>query len=139
MAALSEEVENAAAEGCEIVALMAPVRVESENDKVIGLTVKPQVIGEVKCGRPAPYGADLPEQVIPCDIIIVAIGQEIESAEFEAEGVPTKWGCMVTDLAAKVTTKDGVFAGGDAVSGPATAIRAIEAGKVAAANIESLR
>lgn len=136
MTALPEEVENAAAEGCEIVTLMTPVRVESENDKVIGLTVKPQVIGEVKRGRPAPYGADLPEQVIPCDIIIVAIGQEIEFAEFEAEGVPTKWGCMVTDLAAKVTTKDGVFAGGDAVSGPATAIRAIEAGKVAAANID---
>ena len=136
MTALPEEVENAAAEGCEIVTLMAPVRVESENDKVTGLVVKPQVIGEVKRGRPAPYGADLPEQVIPCDIIIVAIGQAIESADFEAEGVPTKWGCMVTDPATKVTTKDGVFAGGDAVSGPATVIRAIEAGKVAAANID---
>lgn len=136
MTALPEEIEGAIAEGCEVVTLMTPVRIENKDDKVTGLAVKPQVIGEVKRGRPAPYAADLPERIISCDIVIVAIGQSIESSDFEAEGIPFNHGRMATDAATKVAEKEGVFAGGDTVSGPATVIRAIEAGKVAAANID---
>ena len=78
----------------------------------------------------------MPERIISCDIVIVAIGQSIESSDFEAEGIPFNHGRMATDAATKVAEKEGVFAGGDTVSGPATVIRAIEAGKVAAANID---
>ena len=68
--------------------------------------------------------------------MIVAIGQGIESKSFEKYGIPVKRG--VIDALSWSGIKDipGVFAGGDCVTGPATVIRAIAAGKVAAANID---
>ena len=73
---------------------------------------------------------------IPCDIIIVAIGQGIETQPFEEYGVPIKRGVIDAMASSDVENIDGVFAGGDCVTGPATVIRAIAAGKVAAANID---
>ena len=89
-----------------------------------------------KSGRPRPNKADLPEVRIPADIIVVAIGQGIEIQGFEQAGVPIKRGTFVAGLSGQVGDMDNVFAGGDCVTGPATAIRAIAAGKVAAANID---
>lgn len=65
------------AEGAEIQALMAPVRIEADEDGcAAALWVQPQIIGEAdKSGRPRPNKADLPEVRIPADIIVVAIGQ----------------------------------------------------------------
>ncbi len=137
MTALPEEVEGAAAEGCEIAELLAPVCIESDaQGNVTGLVVQPQRIGPYDRGRPAPRKADAPEQVIGCDIIIVAIGQAIDSGHFEESGVPAKRGRLGVGPDGGVRGVDGVFAGGDCVTGPATVIRAIEAGKVAAANID---
>ncbi len=68
--------------------------------------------------------------------MIVAIGQAIEAQPFEAVGVTTRRGAIQTDPTSAVPGVDNVFAGGDAVSGPATVIRAVAAGKVAAANID---
>ena len=73
---------------------------------------------------------------IPADIIVVAIGQGIEIQGFEQAGVPIKRGVFVAGLSGQVGDMDNLFAGGDCVTGPATAIRAIAAGKVAAANID---
>ena len=67
---------------------------------------------------------------------IVAIGQGIEIQGFEQAGVPIQRGAFVAGLSGQVRDMDSVFAGGDCVTGPATAIRAIAAGKVAAANID---
>ena len=67
----------------------------------------------------------------------MAIGQAIVATPFEAIGVTTKWGAIQADLTSSVPGVDNVFAGGDAVSGPATVIRAVAAGKVAAANIDN--
>ncbi len=136
MTALPEEIEGAIAEGCEIMPLLAPVRVENDGEKVTGIVVRPQVIGAYDRGRPKPYNADLPEETIPCDIIIVAIGQAIDSGHFAESGVPLKWDQLVANAGGAVENLDGVFTGGDCVSGPSTVIKAIEAGKVAAANID---
>ena len=137
MTALSEEVEGAMAEGCEILPLKAPVRIETdEQDRVTGLVVQPQVIGEVKGGRPAPRNADQPEEIIPCDVILMAVGQKVDSKSFEQAGMPTKWGNLVAADDGSIPGMEGVFSGGDCVSGPATVILAIEAGKVAAASID---
>ena len=55
MTALPEEIEGAMAEGCEVLPLKAPVRIETDDDgAVTALVVQPQVIGEVRGGRPAP-------------------------------------------------------------------------------------
>ena len=138
MTALPDEVTGAMAEGAEIEALMAPVRIEAdENGCAAALWVQPQIIGEAdKSGRPRPNKADLPERRIPADIIVVAIGQGIEIQGFEQAGVPIKRGVFVAGLSGQVGDMDNLFAGGDCVTGPATAIRAIAAGKVAAANID---
>ena len=138
MTALPDEVTGAMAEGAEIQALMAPVRIEADEDGcAAALWVQPQIIGEAdKSGRPRPNKADLPEVRIPADIIVVAIGQGIEIQGFEQAGVPIKRGVFVAGLSGQVGDMDNLFAGGDCVTGPATAIRAIAAGKVAAANID---
>ncbi|MBE5757239.1 MAG: FAD-dependent oxidoreductase [Clostridiales bacterium] len=137
MTALPEEVIGAKEEGCEIVELQAPVRVEfNDKDEVTGLVVQPQIIGAFDRGRAKPFKANKPEEVIPCDIIIVAIGQEIENQYFAEQNIPTKWDQIVADDEAIIKGHDGLFSGGDCVSGPLTVIKAIEAGKVAANSID---
>ncbi len=137
MTALPDEIEGAMAEGVEVEPLKAPVRVEvDENGKVLGLVVQPQIIGEVKGGRPSPKKADKPEELIPCDIVLMAVGQAVDSGDFAEAGVPTKRDNIITLEDSSVPGMAGVFSGGDGVSGPATVILAISAGKVAAANID---
>ena len=138
MTALPDEVTGAMAEGAELLTLMAPVRIEADEEgNAAALWVQPQLIGEAdKSGRPRPNKADLPERRIPADIIVVAIGQGIEIQGFEQAGVPIKRGTFVAGLSGQVGDMGNLFAGGDCVTGPATAIRAIAAGKVAAANID---
>ncbi len=137
MTALPEEIEGAMAEGCEILPLKAPVAVETHADgTVAALVVQPQVIGEVRGGRPAPRDADHPQERIPCDVILMAVGQTVDSASFAQAGVPTKRDTIITGDDGSVPGLEGVFSGGDCVSGPATVILAIEAGKVAAASID---
>ncbi len=138
MTALPDEISGALAEGAELMTLAAPVRIESDDAGVAtALWVQPQLIGESdKAGRPRPNKAALDEIRVPADVIVVAIGQGIEIQGFTQAGVPIKRGTFVADSATSVGDMDNVFAGGDCVTGPATAIRAIAAGKVAAANID---
>ena len=138
MTALPDEISGAMAEGAEIMTLAAPVRIESDDDGVArALWIQPQIIGEAdKAGRPRPNKAQLDEKRLEADVIVVAIGQGIEIQGFTQAGVPIKRGTFVADSATAVGDMDNVFAGGDCVTGPATAIRAIAAGKVAAANID---
>ena len=139
MTALPEEVAGAQAEGCEVLQLMAPVKVAVKDGAVTGLVVKPQISGAIKGGRPAPVNSSEPEETIPCDIIIVAIGQDIDSKAFAADGVDVKRGALVASGAGEVKAggkkMEGVFTGGDCYTGPATVIRAIDAGRCAAENI----
>lgn len=137
MTALKEEVEGAEAEGCDVLELIAPVKIEKDEEgKVKGLWVQPQMISNVKRGRPAPKNANKEMEFIPCEMVQVAIGQDIESDYFAELGIPTKWGQLMSDTTCQFEGIEGVFAGGDCATGPATVIKAIAAGKVAAANID---
>ena len=137
MTALPEEVEGAIADGCEILQMEAPVRIEKdENGKVAALWVKPQIAGAIKWGRPAPMPATAEEVRIPCQRVLVAIGQGIDSQRFGDFGLPIQRGRISAFNTAGIKGAEGIFAGGDCVTGPATVIRAIAAGKVAAANID---
>ena len=142
MTALPEEAEGAIAEGAELLTLMAPVRIEPGPDgHAAALWVQPQIPGLVRGGRPAPAPAEQAEVRIPADVIIVAIGQGIETNAFERAGIPIHRGTIEalsnsSIAGASGALASGVFAGGDCVTGPASAIRAIAAGKVAAANID---
>ena len=138
MTALPEEVEGAVAEGVELVTLQAPVRIETDaNGHATALWTQPQIIGEMdKKGRPAPEKAKRSEKRIAADVVVVAIGQGVETHGFEQTKIAIKRGAFVTEASGQIDNMDGVFAGGDCVTGPATVIRAIAAGKVAAANID---
>lgn len=137
MTAQDAEIAGAQAEGCEVLELTAPLAIETgEEGRVSGLRVQPQIIGEPRRGRPAPRAAATPELVIPCERVFVAIGQDIDSKPFEDMGIACKWGCVVTDSDGAVPNFDGLFSGGDCQTGPATVIRAINAGRVASANID---
>ena len=140
--ALEEEVEGAEAEGCDVLELMSPVRIkQDEEGNAIGLIVKPQMISRVSHGRPAPKAAAKDEVLLESDLIVVAIGQGIETKSFEEHGIKVQRGVISALNTGNITPQDGemsegVFAGGDCVTGPATVIKAIAAGKVAAANID---
>ncbi len=138
MTALPEEVEGAIAEGAELYSLKSPHKIEAdENGNVVALWVEPQIISAVDAwGRPRPIHADVPLQRIPCDVVVVAIGQGIETSALEEAGVKIKRGTIDAMSDSEIENIEGVFAGGDCVTGPATVIRAIAAGKVAAANID---
>lgn len=137
MTALPEEVEGAIAETCEVMPMMAPVRIETTEDgKVKALVVQPQIPGAYDRGRPKPVKADKPEVTIECDYVIAAIGQAIDSNDFAQAGVPTNRGKILAGFNTLIGDSGMIFSGGDCVDGPATIIRAIEAGKTAAANID---
>ena len=139
MTAQAEEVEGAIAEGAEVLTLQAPLRIEAdENGHAAALWTQPQIIGEMdKAGRPRPGTADVEPLRIPADTIIVAIGQGIETRGLEQTGIKIqRGGALLADSSTQLPDMVGVFAGGDCVTGPATVIRAIAAGKAAAANID---
>ena len=139
MTAQSEEVEGAIAEGAEVLTLHAPLRIESDDQNhVTALWAQPQIIGEFdSAGRPRPNTAEVPPLRIPADTVIVAIGQGIESRGLEESGIKLqRSGTLTARPDTQLPNMEAVFAGGDCVTGPATVIRAIAAGKAAAANID---
>lgn len=140
MTALDEEIDGAIAEGCNLIELKAPARIlGDDNSNVKALVVQPQMSGESDAsGRPRPVPANAPEETIPCQIIISAIGQGIDYDEFKETDIVVneRRGLFVTNPANEAQGNPGIYAGGDCVTGPSTVINAIAAGKVAAANID---
>ena len=137
MTALPGEINGAVAEGIELQTLKAPAAINvDENNHVKGIYVTPQMVSTIKNGRASvrPTGED--DIYIPCDVLVVAIGQNIETAHFEAAGIPVSRGKILTTSTGAVEDMPDVYAGGDCSSGPATVIKAIAAAKVVAANID---
>ena len=134
-----EEVEHAEAEGIEFQLLNNPVRiVGDENGFVKGIEVQRQELGEPDAkGRRSPVPVPGSEWVLECDTVIIAIGtspnplirQTTKGLNF------TKKGGIDADEFG-VTSREGVFAGGDAVTGAATVILAMGAGKEGAKSID---
>ena len=138
MTALDEEIESAIAEGVEMIALESPVRIEAdEQGRVRALITQPQMIGPVRGGRPAPLNASKPERRTEADIVLVAVGQAVVVDPFEQFGMTAVRGRFAADDMLAAEGFDNVFTGGDCQTGPATVIRAIAAGKVAARNIDN--
>ena len=139
MTALPDEIGGAIAEGCALVQLKAPSRITTnKRGEVQALWVKPQIAGQAdSSGRPRPVDSSEPEEKIPCDIIISAIGQATDIQFFEAFGIPVFRGNIQAKKNSVVDNVLGTYAGGDCVTGPSTVINAVAAGKVAAANIDA--
>ena len=136
MPCLMEEVEAAEAEGVQIDFLVAPVRVERKGGK-LSLTCQRMELGPPdKSGRASPVpipGSEFEEQAT---CVIAAIGQSVDFDPLgSAQVTLSKWG-IAADPKTLATNLPGVFAGGDAVTGPDLAVRAVAAGKLAAASVD---
>ena len=137
MTALRAEIDSAMQEGVEMMTLQAPDHIEVEDGRAVALHTQPQFIGPVKRGRPAPQKADKPLVRVSADVVLIAVGQDIESAPFEETGMQADRTYFEADDGLKsVGSLDNVFVGGDCQVGPKTVIIAIGAGKVAARNID---
>ena len=140
MPAREEEIENAFEEGIEPHLLTNPVRIlGDEKGWVTGLECVRMELGEPDdSGRRRPVAIEGSEHVIDVDMVVVAIGQGpnplLTSTTPDLER--TKWGNIVADEETGRTSKEGVFAGGDIVTGAATVILAMGAGKKAARSID---
>lgn len=141
MPARVEEVHHAKQEGVEFKNLCNPVEVlGDENGRVCGLKCIRMELGEPDAsGRRRPIEVPNSEFVLDVDTVIMSIGTSPNPLiSSTTEGLDTnKWGCLVvTEDGA--TTKDKVYAGGDAVTGAATVILAMGAGKTAAESIHKI-
>lgn len=141
MPARLEEVHHAKEEGVEFQNLCNPVEIlGDENGRVNGLKCIRMELGEPdESGRRRPVAIPDSEFVLDVDTVIMAIGTSPNPLiSSTTEGLDTnRWGCLIVneDMA---TTKDKVYAGGDAVTGAATVILAMGAGKTAAASIDEI-
>ncbi len=137
MTALPDEIEGAVAEGIELQTLKAPASLDiDDKNQIRGIYVTPQMVSSIKNGRAGIRPTGEPDVYIPCDILVIAIGQNIETRHFEEAGIPVERGKIVTRNTGAFEHMPGVFAGGDCASGPASVIKAIAAAKVVAANID---
>jgi glutamate synthase (NADPH/NADH) small chain len=140
MPAREEEIENAFEEGIEPRLLTNPIRIlGDEKGWVKGLEcVQMELTEPDDSGRRRPVPVEGSEHVIDVDMVVVAIGQGpnplLTSTTPDLE--LTKWGNIVADEETGRTSKKGVFAGGDIVTGAATVILAMGAGKIAAQSID---
>jgi len=149
MPAHESEVEEAEAEGVRLQLLAIPEKIEGSGGRATGLTsLKAELVRSEKGGRPRPTAIKGSEFTIEADTIIVAIGQkpklcyEEEGRRVlflpEREGVrTTKWGTIEADPDTLQTARPQVFAGGDVVSGAATVIEAVAAGRKAASTMDA--
>ncbi len=141
MPARIEEIHHAEDEGVRFEFLVAPVEIlGDEKGWVRGVRCIRMKLGEPdKSGRPRPVPIEGSEFEFPCDQIIVAIGNGPNPLvpQTTPDLQTTRWGNIVADEATGQTSKRGVFAGGDIVTGAATVIKAMGAGKAASRAIHS--
>ncbi|HUH12755.1 MAG TPA: FAD-dependent oxidoreductase [Longimicrobiales bacterium] len=131
------ELEDAEAEGVEIVENHAPRRYVVEDGRLVGMEFAVVTWAPDESGR---LRSDEHERVvIPCDAVILAIGQDAAFPWIERDiGIEFgEWDMPVVDRATFQTTRRGVFAGGDAAWGPENIIWAVEHGHQAALSIHA--
>ena len=134
MPAQDLEIEQAGEEGVVVHPSLGVERILTENGKVVGVETASCVSVLDAEGRFAPKFSEAPSPTIAADTIIVAIGQKPDGKDFAGlERYPA--GIIKADRATAETNIEGVFAGGDVVSGPADVVSAVAAGKEAAISI----
>ncbi|HSV93585.1 MAG TPA: NAD(P)-binding protein [Desulfobacterales bacterium] len=139
MPADPEEIEQALEEGVRIEFLTIPVAIDGSGATLRGLRcLKAKLVQKEGSTRLFPVPIDGSEFLMPADTVIAAIGQQVERSSLASlPGMKwTRWGTIEVDPVTMQTAVPGVFAAGDAVSGPATVVQAIGGGKRAAEAID---
>ncbi|MCF8081226.1 MAG: FAD-dependent oxidoreductase [Desulfobacterales bacterium] len=138
MPAYAEEIEGAKEEGVAFHYLTAPVGIEAQEGRLTGLTcIKTELGPPDASGRRRPVPVEGSEFVIDCDALIPAIGQRADTS-WAPMAAGIEWSRRNTIQVSFGTLQTGighVFAGGDAVTGPATVVEAVSAGHRAADGI----
>ncbi len=142
MPAYAEEIEEAENEGVQLQMLTQPVAIVTRDGRVTGVKCRRMKLGDFdRSGRRRPQEDTSSEIVLPADQVIAAIGQSLNAAAmFAGVDVPLKKNGFI-EVANPVTGQTKVpwiFAGGDAVNGPASVIDAVAAGEKAAVGIDLL-
>ena len=140
MPATPEEVARAREEGVQIINSKGLGRIVSEDGKVKGLETKACLSVFNAAGRFDPTYDEDDREFIESDCIILATGQRVDLdflGEKFASQIKSQRGLIDVDLDSYKTNRPGVYAGGDVVSGPSVAIKAIRAGRVAAYHMSS--
>ncbi len=140
MPARAEEIHHAKQEDIEFKLLNNPVKINGDDEGwVKSVTCIKMELGEPDAsGRRRPVPVEGSEFDIDADVVVIAIGQTpnplIKNTTPDLE--TNRWGCIVAKEETGATSKKGVYAGGDVVTGAATVILAMGAGKTAAASID---
>jgi NADH-quinone oxidoreductase subunit F len=137
MPAEEEEVIGAEEEGVKFHFLSAPEKILGENGKVVGLElVEMELKAFDASGRRTPERVEGSQHILAVDMVIGAIGQRPGTDAMKLKRVTTiKSGRILADQRTLATSVPGIFAGGDAVTGPSLVIEAIAAGQRAASSI----
>ena len=142
MPAWAEEILAADEEGITVLPLTAPKQIlRDAAGKVTGVLCQQMVLGDYdKSGRRRPVAGRNPDFTVLCDQVIAAVGQSLDAtaAHRRRSGGDCRDGWFKTDRATGATSVDWVFAGGDAVTGPASVVEAVGAGERAAVAIDQL-
>ncbi len=138
MPAYIEEIEEAEKEGVVIHTLVAPKQVVVKKGKVTGVECVRMSLGKFdKGGRRIPQPITGSEFVVDADMVIAAIGQIPDLSYINGDSIKIgKGNTIEVDLKTLATTREGIFAAGDNVRGPATAVQAVADGKNAAFAID---
>ena len=137
MPAISTEVEEAEREGTKIHFLAAPSKVLAKDGQLSALECVKMELGEPDAsGRRRPVAVKGSEFTMNVDNVIMAIGQTVDKDALPKDLSYTSWGTLEVDPVTLQTNVEGVFAGGDVVSGPADVVVAVAAGKEAAISID---
>lgn len=137
MPAHKPQIQAAKEEGVEIIFLAAPTKILGDEGRVTGCEcIKMRLAEPDETGRRRPVPVPGTEFKLDMDIVIAAIGQRVDE-EFIKQNADIKVsdGLIVVDEQTGMTSKPGVFAGGDVVNGGVTVIQAVEEGKRAAKGI----
>lgn len=130
------EIDDAEEENVRFEFLANPTRLVTENNKITGVEVVKMELGEPdESGRRRPQPVKGSEYVIPCDMVIPAIGQDPDLSYLEDHdyGIKqTRWSSIVTNDGTMMTDNEGIFAGGDCEYGAMTVVLAVGHGKRAA-------
>jgi NADH-quinone oxidoreductase subunit F len=135
MPAAKEEIEGAIEEGIEIQFLVTPIKVLSDNGQLTGIECIKMELGEVdRSGRRRPVPIEGSEFTMEIDTLMPAIGQQPDVSALASDDrlKTTKANTIEVDPETLCVGAEGIFAGGDVVSGPNAVTAAMAQGKVAA-------
>jgi len=138
MPAIKSEIEEAIIEGIDIQFLAAPTKVLSSNGKIEAIECIRMELGDIDAsGRRRPVPIPGSEFKVEVDTLILAISQEPDVSLLDGNGLSvTKWNTIEVDPETLLTNVEGIFAGGDVVTGPNTVTEAMAHGKIAAQMID---